>query len=188
MKTNYYFTESVKKEKQNLIDCVEDAKNRIILLKSIKRDYKKDGSNFQNFLKNFKSDLPNFDIYYSYSDIKAKSYPTEVYIKRYAIRSYWKDEYFEKIEKEDPTRIIKSYWLMDKVEYTVDEIMENIKKDIEREEKHLKEYETQLQNFDKNVEELQEKLEELEKFFIPLGDGYYKMKTIAKEYLQGYTQ
>ena len=188
MKRNYYFTEAVKKEKQNLIDCVEETKNRIQLLKSIKRVYKKDWSNFQNFLKNFTSDLPNFDIYYSYSDIKIRSYPTEAYIRRYRIKDYWKDPYFEKIEKEDPRRIIRSYWLMDKIEYTIDEIMENIKIQIEKEEKYLKENETELQNYDKNVEKLQEKLEDLEKFFIPLGDWYYKMKTIAKEFLQWYTQ
>jgi hypothetical protein len=88
MKTNYYFTESVKKGKQNLIDCVEDTKQRIILLKSIKRNYKKDGSNFQNFLQNFKSDLPNFKMYYEYSRIVAKNYPVEVMINKHVNRKY----------------------------------------------------------------------------------------------------
>lgn len=188
MKTNYYFTEAVKKEKQNLIDCVEDTKKRIEILKSIKRNYKKDGSNFQNFLQNFKSDLPYFKIYYEYSWIKAAVYPVEVYIQKHATRSYWKDEFFEKMEKEAPERIIKSYWLMDQIEYTPDEIMENIKKDIERENKNLIEYENQLNNFDENVEKLTEKLEEMEKFFNWLGESYYKIKKIAEEYIKWYTQ
>ena len=88
MKTNYYFTESVKKEKENLIECVENTKKRIELLKSIKRNYKKDGSNFQNFLQNFKSDLPNFKIYYEYSRITASLYPVEVMINKHATRKY----------------------------------------------------------------------------------------------------
>lgn len=187
MKTNYYFTESVKKEKENLIECVENTKKRIELLKSIKRVYKKDGSNFQNFLQNFKSDLPNCKIYYEYSRITASLYPVEVMIPKHVNRKYWKDEYFEKIEKEAPERIIKSYWLMDQIEYTPDEIMENIKEMIERENKNLIEYENQLNNFDENVEKLTEKLEELEKFFNSLGESYYKIKKIAEEYIKGYS-
>ena len=88
MKTNYYFTQAVEKEKQNLIDCVENTKKRIDLLKSIKRNYKKDGSNFQNFLQNFKSDLPNFRIYYEYNRITASVYPVEAIINTHANRSY----------------------------------------------------------------------------------------------------
>jgi hypothetical protein len=42
MKNNYYFDEEVKKSKENLVDCVESTKKRIEILKSIKRNYKKD--------------------------------------------------------------------------------------------------------------------------------------------------
>ena len=88
MKTNYYFTQAVEKEKQNLIDCVENTKKRIDLLKSIKRNYKKDGSNFQNFFQNFNSDLPNFRIYYEYNRITASVYPVKAIINTRANRSY----------------------------------------------------------------------------------------------------
>ena len=188
MKNNYYFDLEVKKSKENLVDCVESTKKRIEILKSIKRNYKKDWSDFQNFLLNFKSDLPNFRIYYSYDRIEACVYPEKVTINRKAIKSYWKDEYFEKIEKETPERIIKSYWLMDRIYYTPDEIMQNIKEQIEKEKKHLEEYETRLKNFDENVEKLKKELENVETFLNWLGEGYYKFKMMVEAYAKGYSK
>lgn len=188
MKNNYYFDEEVKKSKENLVDCVESTKKRIEILESIKRNYKKDWSDFQNFLQNFKSDLPHFKLYYEYSRIIASVYPEEVMIQKHINRKYWKDEYFEKIEKEAPERIIKSYWLMDQIEYTPDEIMENIKEMVEKEKKHLEEYETRLKNFDENVEKLKKELENLETFLNWLGEGYYKFKSMVEAYAKGYTK
>lgn len=173
-KNDYYFKNSLEKEKNDLLYYVESTKKKIEILKSIKRIYKKDWSNFQNFLKNF--ELKDWYIYYEYNDIVFSKNWEKVYLNRYSIDK----DFIENIRKIDPNRILKLSYSIEKVEFNENEIEIEIKKEIEKLSQYLVKYEKQLKNFDKNCDKLSKKLDQFLEFLSTL-DNYSDFRDIASD-------
>lgn len=130
-----------------LIEARDTAKKQLELLKSIKRVYKKDWTEFQNLLKNFSSDLWEFRIYY-WDMLYFEHYPIKVPLKMYYNLRYESDKR-EKYEKEAPERIVKEPCIVDRVFLNANELREEIQDRVLYYENYLKEQNENVKNFEK---------------------------------------
>ena len=112
-------------------ETVDSYKAQIQIMQEVKRVYKKDGSDFQSYLKNFDTG-EKVKIYYEYDDcIKLYSRMTgnSESVSLWYIKSH--KDFVEEVRKTQPERIIKSDWKVDRVKLTPDEFMQEIKDNIE---------------------------------------------------------
>lgn len=159
LKNDYNFNQSIKKAKGELQTRLNSYKNQLIILRSIKRIYKKDWSYFQNFLKNFET-MDWINMSYSWiieknDEIKISWYINNEYEKIY-INTYTIDKDFvEEIRKSDPTRIVENLYLKDRVYYTIEEFYQKIQEKIQRTEKHIEKLENSLSKFNETIKNLE---------------------------------
>ena len=155
---DYYFNSIVKQKKEEIIKYIDKTKKEIELLKSIKIVTKKDWSEFQNFVKNFKFDWIDWKIYirsYPFDrEIRIMNYPIEIDIYRYS-----NDPEF--LKTIDQSRIIKGWIIKDYAFYTVKEFYNEIQKTIEIREKRLEQYQNELENFDNDLKATIENLKNI---------------------------
>ena len=96
---------SKEKAKAELLDYVETCKRQVKLLEGVKRKHKKDGGDFQDFLKNFELTNGGRLTWSPYSlansDIILKDYPDEIYINAYTCG----EKKVEEMKEKRPDRI-----------------------------------------------------------------------------------
>ena len=154
-------------------------KNELYALQSLKRVYKKDGTDFQSFIKNFET--PS-DVYFWYADyarckeMNLNHNGDSVRISRDSINK----EFIKKIEETEPARVLHRPWLVDSVELTPAEFMDEVKKLIEYREESIKRTEETIKNFERITAELKEKIDGLTWYLEDLED-YYTFKKIASK-------
>ena len=178
---DYYFNSIVKQKKEQIINSIDRTKKEIELLKSIKIVTKKDWSEFQNFVKNFKFDWIDWKIYirsYPFSDqIEISNYPIEIDIYRYS-----NDPEF--LKTIDQSRIIKESYIKDYAYYNVHEFYNEIQKTIEIRQKRLEKYQKELENFDNDLKQTIEILKKIYDQFNELNNKidhwYYAQKEILE--------
>ena len=178
---DYYFSSIVKQKKEQIINSIDRTKKEIELLKSIKIVTKKDWSEFQNFVKNFKFDWIDWKIYirsYPFDhEIRIMNYPIEIDIYRYS-----NDPEF--LKTIDQSRIIKGWIIKDYVYYTVKEFYNEIQKTIEIREKRLEKYQKELENFDNDlkatIESLKNIYDQFNKLNNKIDHWYYTQKEILE--------
>lgn len=185
MKTNYF-----KSNCQDLLKKLDNQKldyeKQLKALQSIKKVYKKDWKEFSSFMK-------NFEIWKDYSFYK-KSYPFNDY---YYIRYWsWKElsfisytvdkDFIEKIEKEDPTRIVKQEYLKDKVYFNPSELFNNIQDRIEYIKIQLKKTDNFIKNFDKICNWLEKKLNSCLEYLDNFDFEYYDLRDLIENTVKTY--
>lgn len=89
-------------------------------------------------------------------------------------------EFIKKIEETEPKRILHRPWLVDSVELTPSEFMDEVKKLIEYREEGIKRTEETVKNFERITAELKEKIDGLTWYLEGLED-YYTFKKIASK-------
>lgn len=179
---DYYFNSIVKQKKDEIVKYIDKTKKEIELLRSIKIVTKKDWSEFQNFVKNFKFDWIDWKMYirsYPFSDqIEISNYPIEIDIYRYS-----NDPEF--LKTIDQSRIIKESCIKDYVYYNVKEFYNEIQKTIKNRQKRLDQYENELKNFDNDIKESKKILNQVYDLFIKLDNRqdhwYYNQKEILEK-------
>lgn len=147
-------------KKKDLVQTVEIYKKSLEVLQSIKRVYKKDGSNFQNLLKNFET-------------------PEGVYISRYYVIT---SKYLQVNSYPLPKIMLEYHNISD--EPTAEEIEAEIKLHIEKYTKRIKEAENNLAKFNGELEQLSKITEKLGEFLDGLQSGNdYKLRDLLKKAL-----
>ena len=155
----YYKANAIKKLQADL----QTFEAEIEILKQVKRVYKKDGTDFQNFLKNFDC-WEQVKMYYEWDDcIKLYSWMSWSCqsVSLWYIKSH--KDFVEEIRKTQPERIIKSDWKVDRVKLTPSEFMEEVKDWIERRQKRVEFIKNTIENSDWLFKDLIEKLEAVNK-------------------------
>lgn len=168
---------------KKLVEAKNYTEKQLELLKSVKRVRKKDWTDFQSLWKNFACDLWTFR-QQSYSDcVYLENYETSVYIKTYYNLNNEK-ELKEKYEKEAPERIVKEYWLVDRVFLNADEIWGEIQDKIVYYENYLKTKKEAVKNFEKVYWKIEKAYWELVKAVTEAGeDTEYTFQQMIKEAL-----
>jgi len=178
---DYYFNSIVKQKKDEIVKYIDKTKKEIELLRSIKIVSKKDWSEFQNFVKNFKFDWIDWSMIirsYPFSEqIRISNYPIEIDIYRYS-----NDPEF--LKTVDQSRIIKESCIKDYVYYNVKEFYNEIQKTIEIRQKRLEKYQKELENFDNDLKTTIEILKKIYDQFNELNQKmdhwYYTQKEILE--------
>lgn len=165
----------------DLLKRKDQYEKELYALRSIKRVYKKDWSDFQSFIKNFSYDEDvsvSFDSSYKlfWTDIKFRYKWEHVRLENVSTNK----EFLEKIRATAPDRIIKETLLCDRVYYTPDEFMEHeVKKAIEWRENALSGVTIAITKFDIICWELYEKIEPLLKYIKSIEYEAYSFKKLA---------
>ena len=171
------------KTKADLLDYVETCKRKIKLLEGVKRKHKKDGGDFQDFLKNFELTNGGRLTWSPYSlansNIILKNYPDEIYIDAYTCD----EKKVEEMKEKRPERISHNGpYLKDGYIYTLDEVEQEFKSELEKARKRLADAEQDIKDFDANFEKFEKLAGDILNFLDAMPDGiYYKFKTIIKE-------
>ena len=181
---DYYFNQIVKEKKENLNHYIEKTKKEIELLESVKIVYKKDWSEFQNFIKNFQLDWKMYIRSYPFEDqIRICNYPIEIDIYRYS-----NDKEF--LENIDQSRIIKESCIKDYAYFTVKEFYNEIQKTIEIRKNRLEKYQKELENFDSDLKVTIEILKNVYDLFNKLDqkieNSYYDQKEILEKTIKNF--
>lgn len=171
------------KAKAELLGAVETYKRQIKLLEWVKRKHKKDGGDFQDFLKNFELTNGGRLTWSPYSlanpDIILKDYPDEIYINAYTCD----EKKVEEMKEKRPERISHNGpYLKDGYIYTLDEVEQEFKSELEKARKRLADAEQDIKDFDANLGKFEKLAADIVNFLDAMPDGiYYKFKTIIKE-------
>lgn len=171
------------KAKAELLDYLETCKRQVKLLDGVKRKHKKDGGDFQDFLKNFELTNGGRLTWSPYSlansDIILKDYPDELYIKAYTCD----EKKVKEMEEKRPERISHNWpYLKDGYIYTLDEVEQEFKSELEKAKKRLTDAEQNIKDFDANFWKFEKLAGDIVSFLDAMPDGiYYKFKTIMKE-------
>ena len=185
MKTNYF-----KSNCQDLLKKLDNQKldyeKQLKALQSIKKVYKKDWKEFSSFMK-------NFEIWKDYSFYK-KDYPFNDYYyvyywnwKEISFINYTTDkEFLEKIEKENPDRIIKQEYLKDKVLFNPNELFNNIQARIEYIKSQLEKTNNFIKNFDKICNWLEKKLNSCLEYLDNFDFEYYDLRDLIENTVKTY--
>ena len=161
---------ALEKLQNELKRYISEYKRQIVLLESVTKATKKDGTEFANFSKNFNS-------IYKTSYESASIISNKLIIAGTVEGQYTKIEIntYELVKNSnrnfEESRIIKLPCLEAYVNLTVDEMLENIEK--------LKD------NLVKNMENYTKELNESEKAFNELAEAFASFKILAKQYEAG---
>jgi len=175
---------NAQKVKGDLLGTVASYKKCIEILEGIKRTHKKDGSDFQNVLKNF--EMPAgasmyWELVVFNNELRISAYPEKIYLEGYENDP----EKVAEMEKTDPSRVIHNWaYVKDGYYKNADEIEEEIKKQIGKYKERLKRAENDLAKFDGEFTELQKIADTFGDFLENLqSDNDYKLTRILKEAL-----
>lgn len=189
MNTKDNFDYNRKKILGDLLKRKEQDENELYALRSIKRVHKKDWSDFQSFLKNFSY----ADDVYVRCDSSYKLFWTDI-IFRYK----WDEvclsncstdkEFLEKVNETNPDRIVKEYWLKDRVYFTPDEFIDyKVNKAIKYREDDLAEVTIAITKFDIICWELYDKIKVLTDYIWSLEYEAYSFKKLASKTIDDFT-
>lgn len=181
-KENTYFDSYKKEQLKELLTRKETKEKQLFALEHIKRETKKDWSDFKDICKNFwtTSDLVrirteagglcgfDFVFWYAWDSINIKAYTTN-------------EKFIEEIRKTAPERIISWGYLIDRVFLTAWEIMQEIQQEIERLKKSLENLNEQIRNFEEKSNELFDSMTPLFDFLEKQGESYRDYRQIAKK-------
>lgn len=177
LKKDYYFNYEINNTKKELQEFLVSYKNELEMLKTVKREKKKDWNDFQNFLKNF-SCWKNTSLTYDSDNYKLVGYINwnyeRVYLNSYSIDK----DFIEKVRENEPERIVKMAYEVEKVFYTPQEFFEiEIKNKIDRTEK-------QISKTEKAISEFDETQKEIEKNLIPLLEFIQSQDDSVRRYVR----
>ena len=157
---NTYFDFYKNERLKELLEYKTSYEKQLHALKSIKRETKKNGSDFQNFLKNFSSSDPDVKIQRGGLSGLRGAYITFWYkweridLENSTIR----EDFITEIEKKDPKRVIKESYLKPYVYYTPTEFFNTIQEAIEKMTEKLKKINTEINSFEEETDKLFEKM------------------------------
>lgn len=171
------------KIKGDLLGTVANYKKCLEILENIKRVHKKDGSDFQNVLKNF--EMPEgAELYREHvvfeNQLRISAYPQKIYLDGYENDA----DKVEEMRKKNPERLINIYGLKTFYYKDADEIEQEIKETADKYRERIKKAEQNANNWDADVEKLKDAVKGLTDLLDNLGDeNDYKLVQILKEAL-----
>lgn len=178
------FEGGAEKIKNELRETVESYKKRLEILGGIERVYKKDGTEFQNRLKNF--NFTKGGEFYTEGGLAFNSLRIYGDGERIYLDGYTTDaQKVEKMRETSPERIV-DHWIYIKrgYYYNVEELREEIKETEKKYQKWLADAEKNLADFDANFSDFQKVCQKLGEFLDSIEDGNgYKLQRMLKDAL-----
>lgn len=178
------FQSGAEKIKNELRETVESYKKSLEILGGVRRVHKKDGSDFQNRLKNF--DFTKGGEFFlewglAFNSLKIYGDGERIYLDGYTTDA----QKVEKMRETSPERIV-NHWIYIKkgYYYNADELREEIKETEEKYKKRLADAEKNLADFDANFADFQKVCQNLGEFLDTIEDGNgYKFQRMLKDAL-----
>lgn len=178
-----YLKDNATTKKAEILKSIEDYKACIKILEWIKRVHKKDGSDFQNVLKNF--EMPEgsriyWELVVFTNELRISAYPHKIYLNGYET-----DEAKVQAKKEaSPREICGGGYLKEWYYKNADEIEEEIKEQIGKYKERLKKAENNASQRDAEVNELADLTGKIGEFLDNLkSENDYKFRDILEHAL-----
>lgn len=178
-----YLMDNAKTKKAEILTSIENYKKCLEILEGVKRIHKKDGTDYQNVLKNFQ--MPEGARMYRElvvftNWLRISAYPHKIYLDGYETDP----DKVQAMKEKDPRSICGGGYLKEWYYKNADEIEEEIKEQIEKYKNRIEEAEKNAKQRDGEVEQLAKLTGQIGEFLDNIKSGNdYKLRDILEHAL-----